>query len=209
MPRYLRPDPATGATVSVMADHLLARILSSSPAGARAASHILWAATGWADRKMVGGTLHVQVTVDYVARGAVVSARQATAALQAFRADVDGGAGYRGWMALSHEALTACWITRDWLHQHGLLHEPAVAPPGKVFAFQVTLPPGKQRGKTRCGCGAHANGDRDPSLMFDLTTGLATCAVSRETFALDETPRGFEASWFTERRARTADASGV
>lgn len=48
---------------------------------------------------------------------------------------------------------------------------------------QIEIPAGMTRGKVRCPCGGHNNGDRNPSGLFDDALGRVTCMVSGAVYA--------------------------
>jgi hypothetical protein len=174
-----------------MAVALRSEVVNAPEKSSRALAHVLWSVASWARRKPVQGGVQVQVTRSYVEVGAEVARRPAEWALAAFRRWT-GGEARAGWITLTSAALAAAWEALEWVKGRGLLSPPAVVPSVLEPAFPVVLP-GKGKGKTRCGCPAHAHGDRDPSLLFDLHRGLATCAVSGEVFALVEGVEGFVA----------------
>lgn len=176
-----------------MATALRSEVVNAPEKSSRALAHVLWAVASWSRRRPSREGLLVQVTLSYVETGAAVGRRPAEWALAAFRRWT-GTEGRAGWLSISPAVLEATWKALEWIQDRGLLVAPEVIPSRLEPAFQVVPPAGKLRGKARCGCGAHAHGDRDPSLLFDLRRGLATCAVSGLVFALTEGPDGVVAS---------------
>ena len=132
--------------------------------------------------------LRVQVALSYVQTGAQVGRRAAQEALASYR-KWTGAQAKGGWLTLTPAMLEATWMALGWLMDQGMVQPPEVAPSVLVPAFLLDLPD-RRRGKVSCGCPAHAEGDRDPSLLFDLERGVATCMVSREVFILQEDPEG-------------------
>lgn len=162
---------------------LRSEVVNTSPRVSRAVAHVLWAVASWARRKVLPEATRIQVTLSYVMDGAGVGRKAAETALALFRRWT-GVEGKAGWMEVSPVVLEAVWEALEWVRDQGLLHPPEVIPAILSPLFQVTIPDGRTRGKTRCGCEAHARGDRHPSLAFDLVTGMGTCMVSREVFVL-------------------------
>lgn len=176
-----------------MAMALQSEVVNAPEKASRSLAHVLWSVASWARRRVTQAATLVQVTLSYVETGAGVGRRPAEWALATFRRWT-GAETRAGWISVSGPVLEATWEALEWIRGRGLLHQPEVVPSRLEPAFSVDLPGGKLRGKARCGCPAHEHGDRDPSLLFDLHRGLATCAVSGEVFALTEGREGVVAS---------------
>ncbi len=89
-----------------------------------------------------------------------------------------------GWWSMTDAIQRAAEEVLNWADDQGMVQEPEVAAALLTPAFDLVTRIGKQRGKTRCGCGHHNNGDRDPSLAYDLIRGLATCQKTKEVFVV-------------------------
>lgn len=172
-----------------MALGLRTAALNAATRLSRAIGHVVWSVASWARREPVPGGVKVQVTLSYVQTGAKVGRRAAEMALDTFRRWT-GAEARGGWLSLTWAALEATWEVLEGLLDLGMIDPPEVAPSVLVPAFRLDPIPGRGKGKTRCGCPAHENGDRDPSLLFDRGRGMATCMVSREVFVLQDDEEG-------------------
>jgi hypothetical protein len=187
IPRHPRPvysgDPAEAAR---MAMGLRSSTLNAATRLCRAMGHVIWAVASWARREPVPEGWRVQVTLSYVQTGAKVGRRAAEAALVSFRrwGAVDSRAG---WLVVHPTAMEAAWLALEGLMGLGVIEPPEVAASVLVPAFRLDPDlPVTGRGKTRCGCEAHQQGDQDPSLLFDRARGIATCMVSRRVFVIQD-----------------------
>lgn len=179
-----------------MAMALQSEASNTSTDRSRALAHVLWSVATEVRRKHDTGVMRVQLTIPYIITGASVTAYTAAWALSTFLrrtgSDDQPRHGNHGWFTLRPDVLASTWIAYEWCNDHGLVHEPAVRPITFVPLFGID-PEGETKGKCRCGCPAHSNGDRDPSLLFNLGTHRATCLVTRKVYALISGPEGWSA----------------
>lgn len=132
----------------------------------------------------------VQVSSRYVEEGVACSRGTAREALRLLASALLCKRTERGFLTVVPEARAACLRAVDRLG----------APRPEVHRDDwtgdvVEIETPRERGKARCPCGHHRNGDRSPSLAYDLRTGLATCQVSRAIYR-----RRDDESWVEVRK---------
>lgn len=189
-----RPAPAVhgagGRRAEALATELVEIATSATPAVARAVAHTLWGLGHWGRT----GDRGVQVAACWVASGCGVGDSTARAAA-ALVADATGATRHRGWWTLPGWVLGACWEAARALHGLGTLRTPVGATVVDGEGSPVELD--GERGRCRCPCGGHANGDRRPSGAFDVVRRRLTCQVTGAVLVL----RRVFGGWTAHRKA--------
>lgn len=175
-----------------LADRLSAKLIATestlrTESLRRAFAHVVNAAGGLAAHREERGW--VQVSISYVTDGAGVTRDTARHALQIFQKIVMCRRTSRGYLTTTREAVRASWKASVCLDVPEPLRGSCIPQEASLV-----ITGSKLRGLTRCPCGEHNNGDRDPSLAYDLKTGLATCQVSRAVFK-----KADQGTWFMVR----------
>lgn len=181
--RHARPV-ADEAIVGAIREAITGRLLVARGERGRAIAHVAWAAGYWAERDTRGWP---RVAVRYVATGIGCSEPAAREALREFARLALCVRTPTGHLTMLPEAIAACHDVATWAIDVGIMARPAVhrdREEGPSIRIDLSLLAGRQRGKVRCPCGCHARGDRDPSLLVNLATGIGTCMVSGTGFRI-------------------------
>lgn len=173
------PTGLGNALVEGLVGSLSHEVRKAGPAMERAMLHVINSIGRLAKTRSARGW--PQVSVSYVVEGADVGHKTARTALQVLCRALLCTRTRRGFLTVSPEGRAACLRATDRLGAP----MPAVHREdwsGRTVEI-VTL---KKRGVTHCPCGEHANGDKHPSLAYDMSRGLATCQKTRAVFRLTD-----------------------
>lgn len=197
-PRWWHAVPEPGAEPDRRVLTRLQRLLDgASGARLRALAHAVWSLSTLTDRNAGGAVAMIELSGTYVARGAGVGRGTAYVARNAIASATGmlvSPASLRGTVTLParrcghivvlrRRALASVRVVARELLE--AMDEPVaratLAPTGLLLPAVTRM-----RGKCRCPCDGHANGDANPSGLYDLRRRRLTCMTSGSRFALKE-----------------------